>query len=378
MSRHVNRPTIRRAGTCVAAALVAAVLGAAPSRAQTLAELAAYAGPDRTARLIAGAKKEGTVSLYSSATLADQSLLIGAFQAKYGIKVQQWRGSSEDIRNRAVTEYAGGRYDVDVAETAGPSMEAMVREQLLQPVTTPAAEPLVPQARYPHKSWTATRLTIFVGAYNTNLVKPADVPKSYEDLRDPKWKGKLGIETEDSEWFLTVCSTMGEQKCSQLFHDIVATNGISVRKGHTLLSNLVGIGEVPLALTSYSYRVEQMKNEGAPVDPNRLLHLDSARNVSRYLAMKSRPSFNCLSTSGSYGVSKYPPGVSTANKVSFSFTRMRTSISLGTIIPVDVPTGLSFNFTACLHSHRYYNPFLLAEITVARKFCWQEDYRYGS
>jgi iron(III) transport system substrate-binding protein len=267
MSRHVNRTIVHRAHTGIAAALVVAVLGATPAPAQTLAELANDAGPDRTARLIAGAKKEGTVTLYSSATLADQSALLGAFQAKYGIKVQQWRGSSEDIRNRALTEYASGRYDADVVETAGPSMEAMVREELLQPVTTPAAEPLVPRARMPHRSWIATRLSIFVGAYNTNLVKPADVPKRYEDLRDPKWKGKLGIETEDSEWFLTVVSAMGEAKGLQLFHDIVATNGISVRKGHTLLSNLVGIGEVPLALTSYSYRVEQLKNvEGAPVE----------------------------------------------------------------------------------------------------------------
>jgi iron(III) transport system substrate-binding protein len=248
--------------------VVALWLGTAAAQAQTLAELANYSGPDRTARLVAGAKREGTVTLYSSATLQDQSAILSAFQAKYRIKVQQWRGSSEDIRNRVLTEYAGGRFDADMAETAGPSMEALVREQVLQGVTTPAAEALIPQARMPHKNWIATRLTVFSGAYNTNLVKPADVPKRYEDLRDPKWKGKLGIEVEDSEWFLTVVSSIGEAKGLQLFRDIVATNGISIRKGHTLLANLVGIGEVPLALTAYSDRVEQMKNaEGAPVAP---------------------------------------------------------------------------------------------------------------
>jgi iron(III) transport system substrate-binding protein len=252
-----------------AAALLAALLvaGSAPARAQTLEELAKYSGPDRTARLIAGAKKEGTVTLYSSATLSDQSAIVGAFGAKYGIKVQQWRGSSEDIRNRVLTERAGGRYDADVAETAGPDMEAMVREQLLQAVTTPAAAELIPQARMPHGGWLATRLSVFVGAYNTNIIKTADAPKSYEDLRDPKWKGKLGIESDDANWFLSVAGFMGEQKGLRLFHDIVAANGISIRKGHTLLANFVGSGEVPLALTAYSYRVEQMKNiEGAPVE----------------------------------------------------------------------------------------------------------------
>ena len=261
---------MRRAPALLAALLLSAplVAGNGPAAAQTLADLANYSGPDRTARLIAGAKKEGTVTLYSSATLADQSAILSAFQAKYGIKVQQWRGSSEDIRNRALTERAGGRFDADVAETAGPDMEAMVREQLLQPLlATPVTARLIPQATFPHHSWIATRLSVFVGAYNTNVIKRAEVPKSYEDLRDPKYKGKLGIEAEDANWFLSVVGYMGEAKGLKLFHDIVATNGISVRKGHTLLANFVGSGEVPLALTAYSYRVEQMKNaEGAPVE----------------------------------------------------------------------------------------------------------------
>jgi iron(III) transport system substrate-binding protein len=266
---HLRRSRANGPGGRRAAALVAAILvvGSMPSRAQTLADLANYSGPDRTQRLIAGAKKEGTITLYSSATLADQSAILRAFGAKYGIKVQQWRGSSEDIRNRALTEYAGSRFDVDVAETAGPDMEAMVREQLLQAVVTPAAAELIPQARMPHRGWIATRLSVFVGAYNTDIIKPVDAPKGYEDLRDPKWKGKLGIETDDANWFLSVVGFMGEQKGLRLFHDIVATNGMSIRKGHTLLANFVGSGEVPLALTAYSYRVEQMKNvEGAPVE----------------------------------------------------------------------------------------------------------------
>jgi iron(III) transport system substrate-binding protein len=255
-----------RAGHLIA--LLTALLGTCcgSAQAQTLAELAAYSGPDRTARLIAGAKREGTVTLYSSATLADQSALLAAFQAKYGIKVQQWRGSSEDIRHRALTESAAGRFEVDLAETSGSEMEPMVREQLLQPVTTPAAAELIPQAIMPHHGWTATRLSVFVGAYNTDIVKPADVPKSYADLRNAKWKGKLGIEVDDANWFLSVVGVMGEEAGLKLFHDIVAANGISVRKGHTLLANFVGSGEVPLALTTYSYRVEQMKNEGAPVE----------------------------------------------------------------------------------------------------------------
>jgi iron(III) transport system substrate-binding protein len=59
---------------------------------------------------------------------------------------------------------------------------------------------------------------------------------------------------------------MGEQKGIQVFRDIVQKNGISVRRGHTLLTNLVVSGEVPLALTVYNYKAEQLKNQGAPID----------------------------------------------------------------------------------------------------------------
>jgi iron(III) transport system substrate-binding protein len=105
-----------------------------------------------------------------------------------------------------------------------------------------------------------------VGAFNTNLVKKEDVPKTYEGFLDAKWKDKLGIEAEDHDWFAALMGVLGEEKGLKLFQDIVAKNGISVRKGHTLLTNLVASGEVPLALTVYSYKAEQLKNNGAPID----------------------------------------------------------------------------------------------------------------
>jgi iron(III) transport system substrate-binding protein len=225
-----------------------------------------YSGPDRTQRLIEGAKKEGRVTLYSSAALPDVNALIGPFEKKYGIKVQIWRGSSEDIRYRAMTEYRGGRYDVDVAETAGSDMEPLVREQLLREIRTPASAELIPQATFPHHRWIATRLVVFTGAYNTSIMAAAAMPKSYEDLLAPRWKAKLGIESEDARWFMSVVDAVGEQKGLRLFKDIVAANGISMRKGHTLLANLVATGEVPLALTTYSYKVDQLKGEGAPIE----------------------------------------------------------------------------------------------------------------
>ena len=249
---------------------VVALLGllAPPASSVALAqsEIATYQGPDRTQRLIAGAKKEGTLTIYTSATVDDMAVLTAAFEKKYGIKPLVWRASSENIIQRASTEARGGRFDVDVFETDGVAMEAIHREKLLQEVRSPYIGDLIPAATPAHKEWIGDRVQIFTAAYNTRLVKTADLPKRYEDLLDPKWKGKLGIEANDHDWLSAVVTEMGEAKGLKLFRDLVAKNGLSVRKGHTLLANLVVSGEVPLALTTYLYKVQQFKNDGAPID----------------------------------------------------------------------------------------------------------------
>jgi len=230
------------------------------------ADIATYQGADRSQKLLDGAKKEGTLTIYSSATVEDMTVLTTAFTKKYGVKTQVWRASSENIIQRAATEARGNRFDVDVFETDGVAMEAIYREKLLQEVRSPLLADLMPQAIRPHKEWIGDRVQIFTAAYNTRAVKKDDLPKTYDDLTNPKWKGKLGIEAADHDWFSAVVGSMGEEKGVKLFREIVTKNGLSARKGHTLLANLVVTGEVPLALTTYLYKVQQLKNDGAPID----------------------------------------------------------------------------------------------------------------
>jgi iron(III) transport system substrate-binding protein len=252
----------------LAASLVLSACGSAfaQGNASTVAEIAAYVGPDRAERLVAGAKKEGTVTLYTSANVDDMSVVTAAFEKKYGVKVRVWRGSSENLVQRGVAEARGGRYDADLFETGGSALESLHREKLLQQVKSPVLADINPNAIRPHGEWTGTRYNVFVAAYNTKLIKKDELPGRYDDLVNPKWKGKLGLEADDSDWFGAVVDELGEERGLKLFRDIAATNGISVRKGHTLLTNLIVSGEIPLALTNYSYRVVQLKNSGAPVD----------------------------------------------------------------------------------------------------------------
>ena len=253
---------VRRLHRALMAVLMAA---AVPAMAQS--PFATYEGADRMERLIAAAKKEGTLTLYTTIAEKDLPALIKPFETRYGIKVNVWRAGTDKVLQRTLAEAAANRNEVDAVHFGSPEMEALSREKVLQPVNSPTYRNLQPGSVPPHKEWAATLLSVWVQAYNTNLVKKEDLPKTYQDLLDPKWKGKLGIEAKNQDWFQSVVEiTGGGDKGLKFFSDLVARNGISPRTGHTLLTNMVVSGEVPMALTVYNYMPEQAKKKGAPIE----------------------------------------------------------------------------------------------------------------
>jgi iron(III) transport system substrate-binding protein len=231
-----------------------------------VAAAALYEGADRQQRLIAGAKKEGTLTVYSTIPAQDGKVIIADFEKKYGIKVNLWRASANDVLQRTLTEASAGRFEWDLLNASAPEMDALHREKLLQTVYSPFFVDLVPGSVPPHKEWAAIYFNVYVQAYNTTKVKKEELPKSYQDLLDAKWKGRLGIEEKSQEWFAAVVQGMGEEKGLKFFRDLVARNGLSARSGTSLLHNLVVAGEVPLALTVYSYLPMEAKETKAPVE----------------------------------------------------------------------------------------------------------------
>src|SRR6266850_1440419 len=225
-----------------------------------------YEGTDRIQKILPAAKKEGSFMLYTSFAEKDLPQLTAAFEKRYGIKVRVWRSASETALQRAVIETNAGGYEVDAVPTSAMEIEALYRETILQPVAPAHGVELLAGAVRPHRAWTATYLSFWVQSYNTSMIRKEDLPRTYQDLLDPKWKGKLGIEARVPEWYATVAMDMGEEKGIRFFRELVAKNGISVRGGHTLLNNLVIAGDVPLALTMYQYIAEGSKRKGASVD----------------------------------------------------------------------------------------------------------------
>jgi iron(III) transport system substrate-binding protein len=240
------------------------------ARAQVPADVTAamkLTGEARTRALVEGAKKEsGAVMVYHSTQTEDLQPVFDAFTKKYGIRVADWRSSSENVVQRVISEGRAGKRDVDFIENNSPEMEALRRERMLLRMESPHFADMRRGTLGAHQEYATSTMDVFVQAYNTEKVKREELPKTFEELRDPRWKDRLGIEAEDFAWFGTLLNDLGEARGRKLFSDVVATNDVSVRKGHTLLANLVASGEVPLGLTVYNYKPPQLKAKGAKID----------------------------------------------------------------------------------------------------------------
>jgi len=224
-----------------------------------------YRGADREQRLLERARKEGTVVVYTSLAPTESAPLARAFEEKTGIKVQLWRAISEKLVQRALTEARARRYAFDVIETNGPEMEMMAREQLFAEFHSPHLADLPPSAVPPHRLWIPDRMNFFVVAYNTQKVRREELPRSYDGFTDPKWKGRIGIEATDAEWMATLVKVWGEQAGLAYFRKLAAMEP-DVRKGHILLAELIGAGEISVGLTVYNSNAESLKRKGAPID----------------------------------------------------------------------------------------------------------------
>ena len=225
-----------------------------------------YQGVDRDARLLERARQEGTLSFYTSMAPTEGGPLVAAFEKKYeGIKVQMWRGLSDAVVQRVLAEARGKRHAADVIETNGPEMESLAREGVLAPFHSPFLADVPSALLTRHGLWVPDRMNFFVVAYNTQKVRAEDLPKTYEGFLDPKWKGRIALESTDAEWMGGVVKTWGEARGMSFFGKLGAMKP-DMRKGHVLLAQLISSGEIEVGLTAYQSNVLSLMKRGAPIN----------------------------------------------------------------------------------------------------------------
>jgi iron(III) transport system substrate-binding protein len=222
--------------------------------------------PDQLEQVLyEGAKKEGVVAYASPAEENQITKLLEGFMSKYpGIKGQSLGGQQEDISNRILAEARAGRSSFDIigiGTSLGEYREAKALAEI---------HDLVGDARYPaqfrSKDYYSWNLLSMVIAYNTNLLKAAEAPKSYMEILDPKWKGKIAVDTSPDTWVFGMLHKWGTEKTYDYQKKLIQEQQALIRKGHTNQTNLLIAGAFPVAVELYSYKIAEMKNQGAPVE----------------------------------------------------------------------------------------------------------------
>jgi iron(III) transport system substrate-binding protein len=213
------------------------------------------------------AKKEGSVVVYGAGNVEDWQKLNSAFEKKYPyLKVNLFRGNWEKVRNRVMTEGRAGSYFVDVLQIDGVNGWVLKEEGYLQGHKSAETEAFPEAFRDPSGMLPCCldTLTNVIG-FNTRLVNQKDAPKSYQDLLDARWKDKLGMDADEGEWFAGLMTVWGKEKTVDYFKSLMKQNP-SLRRGHTLLANLTGAGEFPVAVNLFGYRVMEMKSKGETIE----------------------------------------------------------------------------------------------------------------
>jgi iron(III) transport system substrate-binding protein len=211
------------------------------------------------------AKAEGEVVFYSSLNNEQIVTLIEAFKKKFPfIKPSFYRATSERVLQRASTEAKAGRYAVDVATAAGFQLELMKESGLTQKYVPPEAAFYNDGFKDADGHWVSVHSLLNAMAYNTQLVKTAEAPKKYEDLLAPRWKGRLGVNLQDPEWYVNLQRRWGKEKARNFLKGLAAQQP-GLRDGHNITAQLLAAGEFHAVSNTYAHIAARIKNQGGPV-----------------------------------------------------------------------------------------------------------------
>jgi len=217
-------------------------------------------------RILEGAKREGHLVLYTGMDTDEANLYAKEFTKQYPfIKAEIFRSSGEKVQTRFLVEHRANIHNADIFQTSIVQVYQLKNAGLLSKYVSEESHVYPGSFKDAQGYWTAFYLIPYVIGYNTRLVAAKDAPTSYDDLLQPKWKGEIGLESEEYQWFYHLLQIMGKEKGFEYMRKLAGQN-LQMRTGHSLLADLVAAGEMKLAVVVYANRVERMKNSGAPVD----------------------------------------------------------------------------------------------------------------
>lgn len=218
--------------------------------------------------LIEHARKEGTVSWYTTLPVPESRALADVFEKRHPpIEVKIFRSGGGAVANRVVAEYNANSYQVDIIQGVASrgAIPSFRDKGIITKYIFPERKFVADDLKDKEGFWAAHFVQPLVLGYNTGLVPADEVPKTYEDLLSPKWKGgKILNDTENFVWFGTLMKHWGKEKGLEYFGKL-ARQDLVFQRGNTARSQLVLAGEFPLTI-GYGNIFQKFTSQGAPLD----------------------------------------------------------------------------------------------------------------
>ena len=211
-------------------------------------------------------KEGGTLNFYGTLAQINAEKILPVFEKKFpGIKINHVDATSDKLVARAVSEARGGKTLGDVFQVPLENVVQLHDQKLLLETQIPES------AEYPEGAkgsfWVASDLQFFVAAWNTNLVKKQEEPKSFDDFADPRWKNRLIAEPRDLEMLLAFAKyKFKSDEKAIAFWKKVAANNVEFHKGHSQLAELLVAGQAAACITCYSHHYPTRIKKGAPLN----------------------------------------------------------------------------------------------------------------
>lgn len=214
-------------------------------------------------QLYDGAKKEGKFVLYSGQSKDDLEVLSARFRQQYpGIEIEHFEQVGEDSASKLTSEANAGVYTTDIIDTEQNTIYQLAQLNLLATYTPPTASSFDNRLK---KQWfTGHRVQIKPITYNTEQVPKTEAPQNYEDLLNPKWKGKVCAEAAEVSVFADMLQQMGKDQGIAYWKQLTA-NGIRFVNGQTNLVESVISGDCTVAVAANVHSVAKAMDKGAPV-----------------------------------------------------------------------------------------------------------------
>lgn len=241
------------------------IVGAATPE-ETLAKINRLPPAERQAALVKEAKNEKTVVWYAPMNREDLRQFTSGFEAEYPfLKVEVLTSGPQSLLNRILTEHRAGKYNYDTLNIRSSALYTLKKANAIIRYDTPYRRGL--RAGFYDKDgyFNGIWASLLVYLFNTKQVGRAQAPKSIDDLLQTQWKGKLGMDQDADDWLAALLDFYGDEKGKQIARSLGGQN-LNIRKGRTLVSQLVAAGEFPVQIDAHHHEAVSLRQAGAPID----------------------------------------------------------------------------------------------------------------